>query len=189
MVKLGFICEGETEKTIVESEKFKSLLSNLNLELVGAIDATGGGNQLPKNILPFHNALIGLNAEKIFILTDREKDPCITEVKNRIENNLGHQIIVSVEAIESWYLADDVTLSAIFRKNFHCDSPESTPSKPFDYLRSELNKSGIQGLSSSKIKFTKRMLQYGFDVANAAVHPECKSAKYFLNKLKEASQQ
>jgi predicted regulator of Ras-like GTPase activity (Roadblock/LC7/MglB family) len=54
MVKVGFICEGETEKLIIESEAFKILLLKAGLQLILAIDAEGNGNLLPqilKNLL------------------------------------------------------------------------------------------------------------------------------------------
>jgi hypothetical protein len=69
MVRIGFICEGETEKIIVESEGFRKGLLDLNLEFVKAIDATGNGNLLPKNIAAFIHNLEREGAEKVLILT------------------------------------------------------------------------------------------------------------------------
>ena len=46
MVKVGFICEGATEKIIVESVNFKNFLKENNLEFIRAIDANGNGNLL-----------------------------------------------------------------------------------------------------------------------------------------------
>jgi hypothetical protein len=64
MVKVGFICEGETEKIIVDSADFKNILASKNLQLVNALDATGNGNLLPKNITPFIESLKDVGAEK-----------------------------------------------------------------------------------------------------------------------------
>ena len=50
MVKIGFVCEGETEKLINESDRFRQFLFDNNCELLKVIDATGNGNLLPKHI-------------------------------------------------------------------------------------------------------------------------------------------
>ena len=45
MVKVGFIVEGETEKLIIDSENFQSLLADLQIARVSeAIDAQGNGS-------------------------------------------------------------------------------------------------------------------------------------------------
>ena len=90
MVKIGFICEGETEKIIVESENFQQFLLQNNFEFVNAIDATGNGNLLPKNIQPFIKILKDDGAEIIFILTDLDIDKCITNTKERINAPDGY---------------------------------------------------------------------------------------------------
>ncbi len=80
MVKLGFICEGETEKIIIESLAFREFLLANNFQLVKAFDATGNGNLLPENITPMVKNLLDEGAEKIFIITDLDEDTCITKL-------------------------------------------------------------------------------------------------------------
>jgi hypothetical protein len=116
MVNIGFICEGETEKLIIESDRFKQFLFDNNCELIKVIDATGNGNLLPKNISPFIQILNDEGAQKIFILTDLDIDVCITQTKQRINAPDGVIVIIAVQQIESWFLADSETLSIILEK-------------------------------------------------------------------------
>ena len=68
MVRLGFICEGATEKLIVESYQFRQLLLSNNIELIEpVIDANGGGNLLPKNIEQFVSILSNPFSSSILI--------------------------------------------------------------------------------------------------------------------------
>jgi len=39
--------------------------------------------------------------------------------------------------------------------------------------------------NGGKIKLITRLLEYGLDIAQAAAHPNCLSAQYFINKLTE----
>ncbi|MCP4111921.1 MAG: hypothetical protein GY749_41395 [Desulfobacteraceae bacterium] len=53
---------------------------------------------------------------------------------------------------------------------------------PFDALKSLLvEKAGIG--PGNKVSFTRKALRLGFSVDNAANHPNCPSAKYFVQKL------
>lgn len=71
MVKVGFIVEGETEKIIIQSSKFRNFLQNYGYELLDpVIDATGGGNLLPKNIQQYIDRIQINQPDKIFVLTD-----------------------------------------------------------------------------------------------------------------------
>lgn len=184
VVRIGFICEGETEKIIVESDKFRKGLSELNLEFVKAIDATGNGNLLPQHIPAFIRNLEKEGAEKILILTDLDKDKCITLTKERIAPEQKQTIIIATRQIEAWFLADSTTLSAIFHSNFHFPHPENEDS-PRDTLQNLLIKHTGRGMGPSKPKFAKKMIDSGFDVFQAARHENCSSARYFLDKLKK----
>ncbi len=184
MVKVGFICEGETEKIIVDSTNFKNILALNNLQLVNAIDATGNGNLLPKNITPFIESLKDDGAEKIFILTDLDEDLCITKTKERINAPETVIVIISVKQVESWFLADSITLSKVFGKEYKFDFPENENS-PREKLREIFVVETGRGIGPSKPGFAKRILKEGFSVLNAAAHPNCNSAKYLLSKLKK----
>ncbi len=183
MVKVGFICEGETEKIIVDSFDFKNILEKRNLKLIKAIDATGNGNLLPKNIKPFIENLKDDGAEKIFILTDLDQDLCITKTKERINAPHDLIIVISVKQIEAWFLADSTTLSNIFKEGFYFDFPE-VENNPREKLKDIFIAKTNRGIGDSKPKFAKRIIKDGFSVSNSALHPNCNSAKYFLDKLK-----
>jgi hypothetical protein len=187
MVKVGFICEGATEKIIVESEMFQKILTSFQLQLIKVINAEGKDNLLPKFLPEFRQSLTDDGCQKIIILTDLESDPCITETKNRIGDFADQFIIVAVKAIEAWYLADSVLLSSLFKKNYSYPNPETREELPFEILKREFITHTERGCGSDKPLLAKRMLRNGFDLQNASQHINCMSAKYFLDKLKEIS--
>lgn len=182
MVKIGFICEGETEKIIVDSESFREVLLENNLKLLNAIDATGNGNLLPQNIQPFIEILKDEGAELIFILTDLDTDKCITKTKERINAPDGIVVIISVQQIEAWFLADSITLSSIFKSHYVFDNPEKEI-YPREKLKEIFIEKTGRGIMDSKPRFAKWIIKQGFSVSNAAQHVECNSAKYFINAL------
>jgi hypothetical protein len=186
MVNVGFICEGYTELFILKSPKFGDLLLELGLNPVGFINVEGNGNLLPKNIEKHRKNLEAEGAEHIVILTDLDEDRCITLTKQRIGERPNQDIIISVRQIESWFLADTSTIRSIFRGNFLFENPENEDI-PFEKIRrlyfEKFNK-GLVGKDEKK-KLASKMLQNGFSVKNAADHPNCPSASYFLKKLRE----
>jgi hypothetical protein len=179
MVKIGFICEGETEKLIIESEAFKTLLAKSDLQLVLAIDAEGNGNLLPHNIEKFIAILEDAACDKIFILTDLDKDSCITFTKQRISARENDIIIVAVKQIEAWFLSDSQTLSGLFKTKFQFELPENE-NEPYDTLNSLFINNTGRGNgkkdNGGKIKTARKMLNNGFSLTNAASHPNCSSA-------------
>ena len=183
MVTLGFIGEGANEKTILESTDFRSILNELNLGFVeNVIDAKGGGNLLPKYLEDQVDRLKEQGASHILILADQEDAPCITSVKTRIDPEGNHIIVIAVKAIEAWFLADTAAMSAYLRSRFICDNPEEFL-KPFDHIK-ELRWDRMgRGLNHKKL-LCSHMILNGFSIKNAAAHPNCPSANYFLQKLK-----
>lgn len=180
--KSWFICEGDTEKIIIESPVFRSFLKDNQLEFLKAFDATGNGNLLPENIKPMINNLLEEGAEKIFVLTDLDNDACITKTKLRINAPESLIVIVAIQLIESWFLADNKTMSAIFNENFSFTYPESAIS-PRQILKDLFIKKTGRGIGDSKPKFAIKMINNGFSILNAAAHPNCSSATYFIDKL------
>jgi hypothetical protein len=182
MVKLGFICEGKTERLIVESENFQRFLTDSGIACIHpVIDANGVGNLLPHNIISFLEILKSNGAQKIIILTDLDEDACITVTKNRITSDENRIIIVAVRKIESWFLADNASLSSLLKEKYNCPNPENEK-VPFETIKNlflQKNKPG----PGTKINLTRNMLKNGFTVQNAAKHSNCPSAAYFLNKL------
>lgn len=183
MVKVGFIVEGETEKLIIDSEGFQALLAELNIECVSeAINASGNGNLLPHNIIPFRETLKDLEAEYIIILTDKDNDACITMTRQRVTERENQIIIVAVQQIESWFLADSHTLSTMTEPDFVFEFPESE-SVPFETIGNLIVTKTGRGIGTRKTRFALNFLRNGFSFQRAAQHPNCHSAAYFLNKL------
>lgn len=185
MVKIGFIVEGETEALILYSDKFKAILNELNLVSVGIINAGGNKNLLPHNILIHQTNLIKKGAETILILTDLDDDQCITKTKERITERENQIIAVAIKQIEAWFLADSILLSNLFNESFTFDYPEKE-NVPFDTLRALLIQFRGRGLPK-KVPMALKMLNSGFSIQNAAKHPNCPSANYFLTKLKQCA--
>jgi hypothetical protein len=184
VVNIGFICEGYTELFILESEKFKEFLFALNLNSVGVINVEGNGNLLPHNIKIHQENLFDKGASLIFVLTDLDKDQCITKTRLRITESENQIIIVAVKQIESWFLADYSTMNLIFKDGYSFDYPENedVPIETIRKIYFDKFKRGLVGRYEKK-KLAKKMIDNGFSIQNAANHPNCPSAKYFLTKL------
>lgn len=188
MVTLGFIAEGATEKMILESPNFHAYLASLNINFIpNVIDANGNGNLLPHNLLPHTQLLKNNGATNIFILTDLDKDQCFTITKSRISAPKDHIITISAKSVESWFLADsDAMRSFLNDANFSYNNPENILD-PFEEIRQiRLSKWGI-GVSSKTTLAKQLISKHNFSISNAALHPNCESAKYFLNKVRELS--
>lgn len=187
-MKVGFICEGKTEKKIVASDNFQNFLKSIHIECVeNVIDAKGNGNLLPKFLPAFVNTLSDAGAEKICIITDLDMDACITITKDRIDTPRNYITVVSVKQIEAWFLADSACMSIILgQENFRFESPENEDD-PFERIKQLLIQYTSRGVSD-KILLAAKMLNNNFSVLNAAAHPNCNSAKYLVAKLKSLSE-
>jgi len=186
MVKLGFIGEGAVEKIILESVVFQELLCSLKIDFVKeVVDATGNGNLLPQNIEGYTKTLKDKGATTIVILTDLDEDQCITLTKNRINPSAEYLIIVTIKQIEAWFLADDQAMKNLLSdQNFMIENPEviKNPFQEIRRLRYEKIGRGIP----TKVILAKQMIsKFGFSIQRAAEHPNCSSAKYFLQKITE----
>lgn len=181
MVTLGFIAEGDTEKRILVSENFKDLLKRLNLPFLETVENAGGVSNLKKDKI---KSLIQIQkdrgAEKVLILTDSD-GKCITSAKEEIDPNGENIVIVAVRMIEAWFLADTTAISNFFKEDYFCEMPEAIP-QPYDFIRTERLRLLNSGINGKRI-LGQKMLYSGFSVASAAAHPNCPSAKYFLQKL------
>lgn len=184
VVNIGFICEGYTELFILESDNFKNILSSFKLTSVGVINVEGNGNLLPHNIKIHQENLFESGATLIFVLTDLDKDLSVTQTRLRITESKNQIIIVAVKQIESWFLADYSTMNLIFKDGYSFENPENEdiPIETIRKLYFDKFKRGLVGRDEKK-KLAKKMLNSGFSIQNAANHPNCPSAKYFLTKL------
>jgi hypothetical protein len=186
VVKIGFIVEGASEKKVLDSVAFRQFLKKENIDFVPEIiDAKGGGQMLPNNREKHVSRLKDKGATHIVILTDKENDPCFTSVKNRIEPQENETVLISAKALEAWFLADSETISTILRKTFKYPSPENTDGKPYNAIKNEFSKNGKD--FDTKLILADRMIRNGFTIEKAAAHANCPSAKYFIKKLKELS--
>ena len=194
MKKIGFVCEGETEIRLLVSDMFKDLLSEIDLESVGEFDA-GGRDKLLNRDDDVEKKFMILNdraAEKIFVISDLENDPCISYYTERLfDYSLLTQNIIAVKAIEAWLLSDSSTLSELLRGRFYYDEPENTDALPLNKLQEIfLEKTGRGlGIGYKKPRIMKKFIKNGFTLDGAATHPNCSSVKYFLKKLKEISEE
>lgn len=192
--KVGFICEGETEVRLLGSDMVKNLLAEMNIESVGEFDAGGRSKIINKDdgVEKKFQILSDKAAERIFVLSDLEDDPCISYYKGRLFNYSALAVnIVAVKAIEAWLLSDSKTLSVLLKGRFHCDMPENTDVLPLNKLQDifiEKTGRGL-GIGYKKPKIMKKFIRNGFMLDEAAKHPNCSSVKYFLKKLEEFSKE
>lgn len=184
MVKLGFIGEGKTERMILESQCFREMLDSLNLDYVEEVaDAKGGGNLIPERITALVEQLIKRGANRIVILTDLEDMPSIKFAKERVSTSDEYIIVIAVKAVEAWFLADTSAMSAYFKQNYTCEFPEDIDN-PFEFVKEEGLRLTGRGVNSKRL-LCGRMLKSGFSIQNAAQHPDCPSAAYFIRRLTE----
>lgn len=190
MVKLGFIGEGAVEKIILESSQFQEYLRSLGIDFVKeVIDAKGNGNLLPHNIEAHTQILKDKGATKIIILTDLDEDQCITLTKDRIHPSDYHTIIVSINEIESWFLADEEAMKKLLKHmSYSIEAPE-TVEEPFEKIRAlRMEKIG-RGIGTKVILANLMIRKNNFSVLRAAAHPNCASARYFIQKINDFSKQ
>ena len=185
MVKVGFVCEGDVEKILIESINFQNFLRKLNIECVKPIiNATGKDNLLPHRMAEHRENIISKGAEKIIIITDLDDNVCLTITKNRIQPNENEIVIISVKQIESWFLADSETMSNFCGQDFFFEFPENE-NIPYETIRKELFRITGRGYGrNAKLRFADKFIRSSFSIENAAKHPNCPSAKYFINKLR-----
>ncbi len=195
MVKVGFICEGDTEAILLSSDNFQLYLSSINLRAVNVINACGSGNLLPHNIKGYIEGLEKSGAEVILILTDLDENICITETKNRIKARLQDIVIVAVKKIEAWFLANDLAMRLLLNNpDFSYPAPEKE-SEPFETINGLLinhtgrgiGKKGTPKTGAVKIKLVHKLLELGLDISQSAEHPGYTSARYFIDRLAQIS--
>ncbi len=188
MVRLGFIVEGATEKIILEQSDFFDYLQTSGIDYVPeVIDAHGNGNLLPHNIQPLSDVLTNKGATHVVILTDLDKDQCITKTKTRIAALPNHSVVVSEKVIESWFLSDTDAMRAFLKDPAYNHNTPETLADPFGEIKAiRMAKNGL-GVSGKVILANTMVKSCGFSIQKAAQHPKCNSAKYFLKKIEEIS--
>ncbi len=188
MVKIGFVAEGECDTFILKSEHFRALAERLGVYVCPEIiNAHGEGNLRYSNLIPFANLCYDQaeTPDKIIVLTDLETEPCVIEVKKRIETSgMADKIVVARKALEAWFLADHEGLSRYLGQRFPVvEFPEQTATMPWDELRQRVKSVSPRGVGQLKKAFAKRFAAH-FSLERAAQHPRCPSAAYFLETLR-----
>ena len=182
MVNIGFICEGDTEVKIMELRAFQQLLIECRLQCIFPIeDADGNGNLLPHKLMERRSVLEQAGTHAIFVLTDLDQDVSIKDTRMRIGEYENQHIISAVRQAEARFLADSATLSRLLDSHFYVEHPEKE-TNPFEQIRNLFLQRTGRGVGT-KPMLARRMLKYGFTIENAARHPNCPSANYFLTKL------
>ena len=187
MVKVAFIVEGDVEKIIVEECFIKNKwLESKNIEaLTPVINAGGGGNLCPHNMPIYVEQAQTSNPDKIIILTDLECDPCIAKTKDRLGDCANCITIISRKSFEAWFLADDALLSTMTDGDYsHYSTPELTTNMPFDEFKALMAEHTGRG-TGDKVRTAKKVSKNNFSIENAGNHPNCPSAKYFVDKIDE----
>lgn len=184
MVNVVFIVEGKVEQIFIDFLHKSQWLVNKNINKLGpTIDVKGGGNLCPKNMQTFVEQALTYNPDRIFILTDLECDPCIEKTKERLGVCDLCTTVIARKAIEAWFLADNNVLATL--TNGHVQSfeaPETTEQMPYETYKSLLVEHTGRG-TGSKVTFARKIFKSGFDIERAATHENCKSAKYFIDKI------
>lgn len=183
MKKIGFIGEGDCETIFLNSVKFNELLNNFQLESVGVFNAEGIANltSYQNRVDSFIKILTDKGADKIIIVVDKDDENCLKDYKSIFHKYSEKQVlIIAVKAIESWYLADTKTLSAILRTNFYCEFPERIEN-PFQFIKQEFIKNLSRGIEKKTL--SKKMIRNGFTLEQCVLHNNSRSSQYFLRKL------
>lgn len=178
MVKLGIICEGETEVIHFDNTSFKTFLRSIGIELIGVTETGSKTQYFEDRLLKYRQILLERGAEKIIVLVDLDCDTCITFTKQGIPSFNDQFIVVAVTEFENWYLADSEALSQMVGHNLKIDNPEKE-----ENAEKLIVKLRGKGFGHTKPRLANAMKNAGFTIENAARHPNCPSAHYFLTKL------
>lgn len=184
MVKVGFIVEGASEKIILKAREFQEYLKLQRIEQVGdVIDMAGKGNlkSSSQRMSTQVQLLRDAGADWIIVLRDMDSAASFSTVKTEVYQAEYVEVCIAVQELEAWFLADSKALSIVFQTDFSYDWPE-TVTNPFDLLVALRKQYTHRGISDKKV-FARTMLGCGFTIENAARHPNCPSASYFLTKL------
>lgn len=181
MVRLGILCEGESETYILKSNLFQRWLHENDINLI-EVRVVGSKNQYWEDRIESHiSILLDLGIDEILIMVDLDKDACITETKSNIRIGKGQHVVVSVKEFENWYLADHVAISQLVGNEVYIDFPENEE----DAVDTIVQLNNGRGFGGSKPRLAMKMRNNGFSIQNAANHPNCPSATYFLSKLEQ----
>ena len=190
MVRIGFVVEGQTEKVFIESKAFRRWLEKKEMRLVDPVlSANGHGNMRRWAAMGESGWTMLLrkqtgDLDRIVVLADLDPSPavpCITARKNLIDSEAADLVVVARKAIESWFLADTKAIARWTTDDSYYEAhPEATPGMPWDRFK-EISR---VKRGRSKVLFAMQLInEHGFDIARAAEHPECPTARYFVERV------
>ncbi|WP_157627177.1 hypothetical protein [Spirosoma luteum] len=180
---MGIICEGETEPIILDTVGFRASIAQFGIELIGVTQAGGKKEYGAERINKHRQILLDKGAEHIYVLVDLDKDLCITLTKQDVSQHPDQTVIVAVKEFENWYLADDSTLSHFVGVDTFIEFPEADGDAITTIINLGLQSGRFNRFRKSKVLLANAMKNNGFTIENAAKHPNCPSAQYFLTKL------
>lgn len=189
MVTVGFVVEGDSDEFLPQNKAFRSWLrDNYNIKVVDpVVNAGGNGNMCNRKIKTYvDNLRIQAKPDKVVVLADLDPDscaPCVEKRKEIIGNSDIDLVVIARKAIESWFLADTTAMRRWSGDdNFYETGPETMVGMPWDRIK-EIGRRKGRG-PGSKVAFAKKFIRdCQFDVRRAANHPNCPSARYFVDRL------
>ena len=187
MVTVGFVVEGDSDKYLVESELFRTWLrEECNLKVVDKV-ANAKGNMRSRYIEDQVRLLRqDTNPDKVVVLADLDPDErvqCVQARKELIGSKGIDLVIIAKKALESWFLADTEAMHRWLEDDtFYEVAPETLTGMPWNRLRELRDKKG-RGPGTKGSFPRKFILRHGFDVRRAALHDQCPSARYFIERL------
>jgi hypothetical protein len=190
LVKIGFIVEGPSDAKIIRSPGFLQLLQQHGLELVDVIVPEGKSHffhpkadfeQIQTKVDSYIKRLKSKGANVTIFWVDQDDEPCYTAVKSKIPHQETSLILICKRTLEAWYIADSTAMSSLLGELYHFAEPETLPN-PFETIRTLLKAKLDRGIGD-KIILANKILSHGFSITNAAAHPNCPSARYFIAKL------
>ncbi|WP_460913339.1 DUF4276 family protein [Spirosoma areae] len=181
---MGIICEGEIEPLILDTIEFRTFVAHYNIELV-AVTQAGGKKEFGATRIDKHRQiLLDKGAEQIIVLVDLDTDSCITFTKQELIQHPDQIVAVAVKEFENWYLADTAALSQFIGASVNeIPNPEDDYDPITTIINLGLVSRRFKRFRKSKILLANAMKPNGFSIENAAQHPNCPSAQYFLTKL------
>ncbi len=131
------------------------------------------------------------NPDKVVVLADLDPEvcaPCISKRKEIIGSENIDLVVIARKAMEAWFLADTNAMRRWTNNSeFFEEAPEQTQGMPWERLK----QIGIESMGrgpGTKVSFARKFINtYHFDVSRAAQHPNCMSARYFVDKLRSLS--
>lgn len=200
MVTIGFIVEGHSEDILVKSPSFQQYLNDIGLQSSKDLvtNVIGRNNlyrvnkdleNIKERVDDWIKKLHDKGAVIVFIVLDRENsDSCFTEFKSKIYAQPENIIIVAVQAIEAWFLADTASMQSFLKHTIDAVGFPESFLQPFDEIDRLVKLYRGRG-AGTKVSLANTLIhRCGFSLAEAAAHPACHSAAYFQRKLIEAAQ-